>query len=166
MTYEVRMKLPCCTFTAMNLTYDWFNFPKNDDFSGFWCEERRLFRLLDDRRYVANGAGAKRDGGVDCTGRGTVHLHNTTALQTQVAMIFGLDPHIAPEKVDAEIERLEKEHGVAFKDKFTKIAYAPTYKPGDTGEFSFNCEGKPPTIDHAKNANAEQVLATPYPPLR
>ena len=36
MTYEVRMKLPCCTFTAMNLTYDWFNFPKNDDFSGFW----------------------------------------------------------------------------------------------------------------------------------
>ena len=46
-------------------------------------------------------------------------------------MIFGLYPHIAPEKVDAEIERLEKEHGVAFKDKFTKIAYAPTYKPGD-----------------------------------
>jgi len=81
-----------------------------------------------------------------------------------IIMMFCLDPHVSAEKVDAEIARLEKEHGIKCKDQMKKIAYDPNYTPGDTGEFAFNKNGKPSTIDHSKNANAHQVIAKPYPP--
>jgi hypothetical protein len=78
--------------------------------------------------------------------------------------VFCLDPHVSAEKVDAEITRLEVEHGIKCRDKIRKIVYDPNYKPGDTDEFAFNKDGKPPTIDHSKNKYAHQVLAKPYPP--
>jgi len=81
-----------------------------------------------------------------------------------IIMMFCLDPHVSAEKVDAEITRLEVEHGIKCRDKIRKIVYDPNYKPGDTDEFAFNKDGKPPTIDHSKNKYAHQVLAKPYPP--
>merc|ERR1711862_364947 len=70
------------------------------------------------------------------------------AMGKPIIMIFSLDPHVSPDKVDAEIARLEAEHGIKCKDQIKKIAYDPSYTPGDTGEFAFNADGKPPTIDH------------------
>ena len=81
-----------------------------------------------------------------------------------VVMVFCLDPLVKPELVDAFVEVLSTKHGIEFTDKFNRIAYPKDYKPGSMGEFSFNRPGKPPTIDHSKNANAHQVLASPYPP--
>jgi len=83
---------------------------------------------------------------------------------TPIVMIFSLDPHVSAEKVDAEIERLVSEHGLKCKDKVKKLVYDPSYTPGDTGEFAFNTNGQPSTIDHSKNTNAHQVVAKPYPP--
>lgn len=87
------------------------------------------------------------------------------AMGKPIIMIFSLDPHVAPALVDAEIARLQKEHGISSEvaAKITKIAYKKGYKPGDTGEFAFNKNGKPSVIDHSKNANAHQVYAK-YPP--
>jgi len=87
-----------------------------------------------------------------------------SAMGKPIIMIFCLDPHVSAEKVDAEIQRLETEHGIRCKDKIRKIAYDPEYKPGDTGEFAFNKDGEPATIDHSKNKNAHQVISKPYPP--
>ena len=88
------------------------------------------------------------------------------AMGKPIIMIFSLDPHVAPAKVDAEIARLQKEHGISAEvaAKITKIEYKKGYKPGDTGEFAFNKNGKPSVIDHSKNANAAQVYSKPYPP--
>jgi len=81
-----------------------------------------------------------------------------------IVMVFCLDPHVKSEKVDAFIETLKTKHGVAFTDKFNRVAYPADFTPGSMGEFAFNKKGGKPTIDHAKNAYATQVLATPYPP--
>lgn len=127
-SYDIRMKLPCCVISPMSVTYDWFNFPKDDSFSGFWT------------------IGA-------------------LAMGKPVVMIFCLDPHVAAKKVDAEIARLVKEHGMdaSITENMIRPDYTG-YKPGDTGEFAFNKSGRAPTIDHSKNPYADQVVAKPYPP--
>jgi hypothetical protein len=127
LSMNVRMKMACCTFTAMTMPYSFLNFPENDSFDGFWVI-----------------------GGV--------------AMGKPIIMIFCLDPHVSSDKVDAEITRLATQHGVKCTDQIKKIAYDPNYKPGDTDEFSFNADGRPPTIDHSKNKYAHQTIAKPYPP--
>ena len=86
------------------------------------------------------------------------------AMGKPIIMMFSLDPHVSSDKVDAEIARLEKEHGIKCSDKIKRINYDPLYKPGDTGEFAFNNNGKPATIDHSKNSYAHQVISKPCPP--
>ena len=81
-----------------------------------------------------------------------------------VVMIFCQDPNVKKELVDDFIEVLRTKHAISFTDKFNRITYPADYKPGTYGEFAFNKKGKPPTIDHAKNENAHQVIASPYPP--
>ena len=71
--------------------------------------------------------------------------------------------HVAAAKIDAEVTRLETEHGIKCRDAIKKVAYAPDYRPGDTGEFAFNQEGCPPRIDHTQNKHAFQVSAQPPP---
>ena len=46
-------------------------------------------------------------------------------------------------------------HGIAFTDKFNRIAWPKDYKPGDMGEFSFNKDGAPPTIEHCAALRAQ-----------
>jgi len=127
LSMNVRMKICCCTITAMTMPYAFLNFPENDSFDGFW-------------------------------------VIGAAAMGKPILMIFSLNPHVSTEKVDAEIERLVMEHGIKFKDEIKKIKYPTNYMPGDTGEFAFNTNGRPSTIDHLKNANADQVIAKPYPP--
>jgi len=81
-----------------------------------------------------------------------------------VVMLFCQDPLVKKEVVDAFVETLKTKHGIAFTDKFNRIAWPVAYKQGEMGEFAFNKQGKPPTIDHSKNEWAAQVLAKPYPP--
>lgn len=71
--------------------------------------------------------------------------------------------HVAAAKIDAEVTRLETEHGIKCRDAIKKVAYAPDYRPGDTGEFAFNKEGCPPRIDHTQNKHAFQASAQPPP---
>lgn len=82
-----------------------------------------------------------------------------------IVMVFCQDPHVKKEVVDAFVETLKTKHGVAFTDKLNRIVYTESFTPGELGEFAFNKDGGQPTIDHAKNKNAEQVLAKPYPPV-
>lgn len=89
----------------------------------------------------------------------------STAMGKPIIMIFSQDPHVSEEKVDAEITRLEQEHGLKCRNKIRKIKYDPNYKPGDTDEFAFNNKGAPAAIDHDRNKYAHQVLARPYPPV-
>lgn len=81
-----------------------------------------------------------------------------------VIMIFCQDPLVKAEVLDAFIAKLKADHGVMITDKLVKVKWPADYKPGDMGEFAFNKPGAPPTIDHAKNAYADAVLAKPYPP--
>lgn len=81
-----------------------------------------------------------------------------------VVFVFCQDPLVKKEVIDAFLETLKTQNGIAFTDKFQYVKWPAEYTPGAMGEFAFNVPGKPPTIDHTKNVWASQVLAKPYPP--
>ena len=67
--------------------------------------------------------------------------------------------HVAAAKIDAEVTRLETEHGIKCRDAIKKVAYAPDYRPGDTGEFAFIAAPSARTPPAAANTLSGSIAA-------